>query len=230
MDPRDESQPILSVAWRWLPSTHSCPQREHARARKRSTPAKGARPQKGARPRSQKEHARKGSTPALDTRSRAAKWLCTGSSREAARKRMESEISPELAKMGPWALGPRLGRAWAHWAHARWSKKIGIFECRGSTASFVPFPKIILSKRAYLCTKAERSHRFHILVNGCPIFVASDGSAVAQGGILRESESLSSASARRMNDMSSRWAFWDSGRNSASYGPHTHSGRKRRRL
>jgi len=107
------------------------------------------------------------------------------------------EISPELAKMGPWALGPRLGRAWAHWAHARWSKKIGIFECRGSTASFVPFPKIILSKRAYLCTKAERSHRFHILVNGCPIFVASDGSAVAQGGILRESESLSSASARR---------------------------------
>jgi len=91
------------------------------------------------------------------------------------------EISPELAKMGPWALGPRLGRAWAHWAHARWSKKIGIFECRGSTASFVPFPKIILSKRAYLCTKAERSHRFHILVNGCPIFVASDGSAIAQG-------------------------------------------------
>jgi len=41
------------------------------------------------------------------------------------------------------------------------------FECRGLTASFVPFPKIILSKRD-LCTKAERSHRFQILVNGCP--------------------------------------------------------------
>ena len=61
--------------------------------------------------------------------------------------------------MGPWALGPRLGGAWANWAHARWSKKMEYFECRGLTASFVPFPKIILSKRD-LCTKAERSHRF----------------------------------------------------------------------
>jgi len=172
-----ETNPSQSYLWHGGGSHRRIP------VRKNSTPAlaKTARPQRskgeGRWPTPAKEqrrgplaHARKGAkergakTARPQKRARArhaltSRGLCTGSSREAARKRMKSEISPELAKTGPWALGPRLGGARAHWAHARWSKKMEYFECRGLTASFVPFPKIILSKRD-LCTKAERSHRF----------------------------------------------------------------------
>ena len=119
------------------------PARDHARAAKerpaKERPAKERPARRGpAKERARKKEgpqrrgppakeraARKGEGPQRSTRSRATgSCVFLGSSKEAARKRMESEISPELTRTGPWALGPRLGGGLGPWAHGPLSKKI----------------------------------------------------------------------------------------------------------
>ena len=78
--------------------------------------------------------------------------------------------------MGP---GAALGEGLGLLGPRTLEQKNWIFEWRRLAASFVPFPKFILSKRDYVLRQSARIIFYSR--KRMPLFVASDGSAVAQG-------------------------------------------------
>jgi len=123
-----------------------------------------------------------------------------------------------------WAHGP-WGRAWEgpgpigpmHVGAKKLEYLSGVAWRRASCR----FPKSFFLRETYVL---RQSARIVFYSRKRMPLLSQATAALSRRGHPTRIKSLSSASARRMNDMSSRWAFWafwDSGRNSASYGPHT---------